>query len=157
MRLLIVCSGNTCRSPLAAAILRAAVATDARLVDIEVVSAGISAWDGSPASEGSFLVALERGLDLSSHRAKLLTAGDVQAADVILAMSRQHVRHVGQLGGHTKAHLIREYGGEGSTVDVPDPFGGDVEGYRSAAAEFDRLRGSIIERLIAEFPRVAGA
>lgn len=154
MQVLVVCSGNTCRSPLAAAILRAAIANDSRLVDVDVVSAGTTAWSGSPASEGSYLVALERGLDLASHRASLLDADDVRAAHVILAMSRQHMRIVDQLGGGGKVHLFRDYGGDASGGDVTDPFGGDVEGYRAAATEFDRLSGPIIERLVTEFPRV---
>ena len=157
MRVLVVCSGNTCRSPLAAAMLAASVATEPRLADVEVVSAGTAARSGAPASEGTYLVALERGLDLSSHRARLLSADDVQAADVILAMGREHLWSVSQLGGDRKAHLIREYAGEVPGVDVPDPFGGDVEGYRAAAAEFDRLLGRIMERLVRDRPRVVDA
>ena len=157
MRVLVVCSGNTCRSPLAAAILAAGVATEPRLADVEVVSAGTSASSGSPASEGSFLVARERGLDLSTHRARLLTADDVRTADVILTMGRQHLRSVSQFGGDGKAHLIREYAGEVPGDDVPDPFGGDVEGYRAAAAEFDRMLGTIMKRLVRDRPRVVGS
>ena len=72
MKLLLVCTGNTCRSPLAEAILRREL--EARgVTGVAVSSAGTGARDGVPASEGSYLVGLEHGLDLSNHRARLLT------------------------------------------------------------------------------------
>ena len=74
MNILLVCSGNTCRSPLAAAILIDKLAKLPEFADASVQSAGVAAWDGTPASEGSYLVALERGLDLSGHRARMLLA-----------------------------------------------------------------------------------
>jgi protein-tyrosine-phosphatase len=67
-RILLVCTGNTCRSPLAEVLLRARLKGHATLETLTVESAGTAAWGGSPASEGSYLVALERGLDLSAHR-----------------------------------------------------------------------------------------
>ena len=71
MRVLFVCSGNTCRSPLAEALFRRLLDESGRN-DIEVLSAGTGAYEGSPASEGAYLVAIEAGLDLSAHRARLL-------------------------------------------------------------------------------------
>ena len=72
MKILFVCSGNTCRSPLAEVITRRLLA-DANRTDVEVSSAGTNAWDGSPASDGALLVGMERGLDLSEHRSRQLT------------------------------------------------------------------------------------
>jgi protein-tyrosine-phosphatase len=63
---LFVCTGNICRSPLAASLLERALKE--RGLEVEVTSAGTGAWDGAPASEGAYLVGLERGLDLSGHR-----------------------------------------------------------------------------------------
>src|SRR5439155_1284583 len=80
---------NICRSPLAAALLQRALAQ--RGIDgLEVASAGTGAWDGAPVSEGAYLVGLERGLDLSAHRARLLTRELVDQADLILTMARHH-------------------------------------------------------------------
>jgi protein-tyrosine-phosphatase len=146
--ILVVCSGNTCRSPLAAALLAARLADEPALARVTVTSAGTSAWDGSPASEGSYLVALERGLDLSNHRARMLTAEQVQAADLILTMTGAHASRVADLGGASKVATMREFAGLPSHErDVPDPFGGDVEAYRATANLLAELIEAIVSRL----------
>ena len=123
----VVCSGNTCRSPLAAAMLTARLTEAHGHAAITVASAGTSAWDGSPASEGSYLVGLERGLDLSTHRARLLTPEMVRRADLILTMSRAHADRVADMGGAMKVHTWPAYAGvAGAPSEIPDPFGGDA-------------------------------
>ena len=91
MKILVVCTGNTCRSPLAEVTLRRAV-SDVGLEGVEVSSAGTGAFVGEPASEGSYLVALEQGLDLAAHRARVVTREMVAESYLILAMSRGHLR-----------------------------------------------------------------
>lgn len=151
MVILIVCSGNTCRSPLAAALLRRHLDRIPTLTDIAVVSAGTSAWDGAPASEGSYLVALEQGLDLSNHRARMLTADLVRRADLILTMTDAHALRIADLGGAEKVHSLASYAGESNGAhDVPDPFGGDVTQYREVAATLDRLLARAVLRLADE-------
>jgi protein-tyrosine-phosphatase len=105
MRIVIVCTGNTCRSPIAEALARRAFA-DHDLSDIAVTSAGTGAWDGAPVSEGAYLVGLERQVDLSQHQATLLTRDVVNEADLILTMARHHRARVEELGGGEKAHLL---------------------------------------------------
>ncbi len=146
MRVLIVCSGNTCRSPLAAAILADLVATDPALTGISVSSAGTSARAGAPASEGSFLVALERELDLSAHAARELTAELVKASDLILTMGAGHARQVAELGGADRVHLLTSFAGDDGS-DVPDPFGQDVSVYRETAERLERLMARVAARL----------
>jgi len=120
----------------------------------EVSSAGTSAWDGSPAAEGSYLVALERGLDLSHHRARVLTAEQVQRADLVLTMTTAHSRRVADLGGASKVATLREYAGEQQQgAEIPDPFGGDVADYRRTAELFDGLLDAIVARLGREVAR----
>lgn len=148
MHVLLVCSGNTCRSPLAAAMLTARLRSEPELRDVTVASAGTSAWDGSPASEGSYLVALERGLDLSTHRARMLTPDQVQRADLILTMTAAHASRVADLGGASKVATMAEYArADVSQRDVPDPFGGDVEAYRATADLMSTLIEAVVERL----------
>lgn len=147
-QVLVVCSGNTCRSPLAAALLRSRLATEESLRDVQVASAGTSAWDGSPASEGSYLVGLERDLDLSTHRARMLTAEMVQRADLILTMSDAHAHRVADMGGAMKVHTWTGYAGmAGAPAEIPDPFGGDVSHYRAMADMLEAVVDGIVARL----------
>jgi protein arginine phosphatase len=147
---LLVCTGNICRSPLGEALLVRALQN--RAIDgVTVTSAGTGAWDGAPASEGAYLVGLERGLDLSGHRARLLTRELVEQADLILTMARHHRARVDELGGEGRVFVLGEYAGrEGNEAEVSDPFGGDLDVYRDTCAELDALVGAVVERLTKE-------
>jgi len=150
MRILFVCSGNTCRSPLAEAIARS-VAAERGLDDIEVASAGTSAWDGATASDGSMLVAIERGYDLDAHRARTLTADLVGWADLVLAMGPQHRERAIALGGAGKSYLLTDYASRGATARaVNDPFGGDLAGYRTTADELETEIRKVLDRVASE-------
>ena len=150
MRVLFVCSGNTCRSPLAEVLFRRML-QEAGRPDVIIGSAGSAAIDGAPASEGAYLVALEQGLDLSGHRARLLTRDLVEDADVILAMSRGHLARLERLGAKDRAHLLGEYAGvTGGGAEVRDPFGSDVETYRATLMQLRVLLASARDRLLAE-------
>ena len=153
MRVLFVCSGNTCRSPMAEALFRRML-DDAGRQDISVESAGTGAYDGAPASEGSFLVAVEAGLDLTRHRARLLDRELVAQADLILTMSKGHLSRVERLGGGGKVHLLGTYANASAEEsELRDPYGGDVEGYRQTLHQLERLLFSARERLLAESAR----
>ena len=150
MKILFVCTGNTCRSALAEGIARRE-AIDRGLIDFEVSSAGTSAWNGAPASDGGLLVALEHGVDLSGHRARQLTREIVEDQDVVLVMGPHHLERAEALGGEGKSHLLTHYAAHGSSDRaVSDPFGGDLEVYRATYEELEREIRRVFDRIAAE-------
>lgn len=124
------------------------LAADRGIDTLEVSSAGTASWDGAPASEGSYLVCLEHGLDLSGHRARQVTTDLVADADLILGMNGSHVARAEALGGEGKAFLLGEYAGATEDrAEVDDPFGGDLDDYRETYARLLGLLEAALPRL----------
>ena len=90
-RVLVVCTGNVCRSPVAEAFLRAAFVERMRSDAPEVASAGTMGWTGSGADPHSIQVAAEHGIDISGHRARVVDREDIARSTLILAMANEHV------------------------------------------------------------------
>jgi protein-tyrosine phosphatase len=131
---LVVCSGNTCRSPMAAALLTRALeqaaAADPRLVLPRVASAGLMAGLGAPASLGAQAAMDQMGLDLSPHRSRPSDLEDLSSFDVVLGMTPSHVEELADqvLSGTTRVELFDPAG-----EPVQDPFGGSIADYARCA------------------------
>ena len=146
MNILFVCTGNTCRSPLAEALARR-IAKVRGLTDVKISSAGTNAWENSPASDGALLVGMERDIDLTGHRARPLTPEIVSEADLIFVMTPAHLEQVKHLGGRGKAHVLDRYAGGPESDGINDPFGGDLSGYRDTADALERHLEKVFDRL----------
>lgn len=113
-RILVVCEGNICRSPMAAGLLAHA------LPHSGVHSAGLNALSGMPADETAVRLMRARGIDISSHRAAQLTSDLCQHTDLILVMSTEQRKHVEHKYPFSCGRVFRI--GEFSKHDVPDPY-----------------------------------
>ncbi len=150
-QILFVCTGNTCRSPLAEAVGRQWIQRSG--LDVTVTSAGIGALDDEPASVMARAVARDAGLDLESHRARLLTRGDVLGAQLVLVMGPRQLEFIRVLAPEAmeRVFLVSDYALRGEPGhEIRDPFGGDREAYRRTLAELQPLVEHALQRFEAE-------
>ncbi len=146
--ILFVCTGNICRSPMAAALLRARLEADGRAGEYRVLSAGTWAEEGRPASHYARVVMAERGIDLSDHRAREVTWQMMREADLVLVMTRAH-REALQAEfpeAASKIYLLSEM--VGKTYDIADPYAGSLQYYAYCAEELAALIDEGYERIL---------
>ena len=158
MKLLMVCLGNICRSPLAEGALRARL-TQARLDWVEVDSAGTGGWHaGEPPDRRSIAIAAEVGVDIRDQRARKLRAADFERFDWLLCADRSVLRDVramapqaatGATGARAEAVLLLEWAGQGAGMEVPDPYTGTQDDFRRVWRMVDTAAEAIVRRIAA--------
>lgn len=147
-RVLIVCTGNICRSPMAAGLLRQRLQTAGLADKVEVETAGLFAQTGRHASPPGVALLAERGIDMAGHTARLVTPTLLDQADLILVMEEEQRRSLFYQSPQNlvKVLLLSELAGRHQ--DIPDPYGQDTAIYASTLERLDQLLSHGWERLL---------
>jgi protein-tyrosine phosphatase len=154
MPILVVCTGNICRSPMAAYLLKHLLPEVLR-DRVDIGSAGTYALHGHRATEPAVQVMAEAGIDLGSHRARQITGEMVRQAGLILVMERMHLDMVQRmrLWGKPRAKLLGEYGPRPESPEIEDPYGLPLETYRACLNHIRPCIEGVIGQLVSEMLR----
>lgn len=135
-KIMFICSGNTCRSPLAEGLFKKYLKEN-NITDIEVGSAGVGAFPGDGVSINSILVASHREVDISDHRAKNINPEHLLTTDLFFCMSDSHKQVLSRHCDESKIVVL----------NVPDPYGRPIEVYEECAEQFERQFPQILEKI----------
>lgn len=136
MKIVFICSGNTCRSPMAEALMKYRCQDR---TDIDISSCGLYAFSGDNASTGSIEAMKTYGIDLSSHRSRAFSEYMIDGCDLFVVMTKEHKNVLSQIVPEKKIVVL----GNG----IPDPYGQDIEAYIDCAHKI----GSALDDILTMF------
>jgi protein-tyrosine-phosphatase len=157
-KVLFVCTGNTCRSPMAEGILRSMLKQKG-IKEVEVKSAGTCGLHFAPVSIFAAQVAKQKGVDLFRHRSRELTGDMIKEANLILVLAQEHLDYIGRMAPNavSKTFLLKAFArgtsasnrdGEEGVMSVKDPIGGSLEDYQRSFSEIEAEIKRILPELL---------
>jgi protein-tyrosine phosphatase len=154
VRVLFVCMGNICRSPLAEAVFRHRVSERGLDGAFRIDSAGTSGYHaGSPPDPRSTATAARRGVELTG-RSRQLTAADLNDFDYVIAMDGDNLEAIEEIrraaGGTARVGRLRDWDPERSSHDVPDPYYGGPDGFDVVQDIVERSCAALLDHVVAE-------
>jgi protein-tyrosine-phosphatase len=148
--ILVVCTANICRSPMAAGLVQHALAAQPEpWQSLRVVSAGIVARDGDRVSENSVLALRKAGIDIAGHRSRAVTQELLDQALIVLCMTESHRVSIRLQAEPVPArlHLFREFMPEPASREIADPFGGNLKTYEQCRDEMVEAIPALVTHL----------
>jgi len=146
-RILIVCTGNICRSPMAEGLLKEMMPKNLK-ERIYISSAGTHAVDGNPATENAIQAVRDQGVDISSHRARELNRKLIESSDIILVMEKIHAKIIREYTGETGIIIpLAKFSVDSSIEEIEDPYEESMEVYLESVLKIRECLEGFLEAL----------
>ena len=154
---LMICTGNICRSPMGEGLLRTRLAREGLADQIQVRSSGTHGIDGSPPSSYASVALHQMGIDIQGHRARTVTQQSIDDADLLLVMTHHHITFIKHHFRRTegKLYLLSEMIGQ--DFDVDDPYGGTETEYEQCAHQLSNTVQQGLQTILSLLPSFTAA